>query len=352
MSTRRHSTSLLPFEDDPKAILRASNAAKRRAANLVQALHRRVQQRSEHSWLPPLPPSPPPPQSLGILAPSLPLLSTIPPPLPPAVEPSIPFTPTRAGVIPFYPTDDLPSPFLRQLPEPRKILNPLAMSGQSSDNKPDYLCLLMESQHSLLLQAKQDRAASTDRMTRSEEASACRIVQLKEAILLLSAKDKDQPSHSHTSTSAPSDRVDLQSFRTTDGPIYAGPFQDVEAFLSWVNSVQIFFSSKGVSHDTDRIRIIGSLIREVNVLAFYSNQVDEFHQLSWSAFKSALFDFSLPPLWHLELAETVVYGLPGELKTLVRNHKLLLKRPFRYSEFESRTQIFFDGLPRKAVSSC
>ncbi|PLW31791.1 hypothetical protein PCASD_17384 [Puccinia coronata f. sp. avenae] len=372
MSTKHHSTSLLPFEDNPKAIFCALNAAKRRAANLVQALYQRVQQRAEHSCLPPLPPSPPPPQSSGVLAPSLPPLPTIPPPLPPAVEPSIPFTPTRAGMIPFYLTDNLSSPFLRQPPEPCKLLNPLTMSGQSSNDKPDYLCLLMESQHSLLLQAQQDCAASVGRITRFEEASACHIVQLEEAILLLSAKDKDQPGRSHTSTSAPSDRVDLQLFRTADGPIYANPFQDVEAFLSWVNSVQIVFASKMVSHDTDRIRIVGSLIHKVNVLAFYSNQVDEFLQLSWSAFKSALFDFTLPPLWltnlqdqlpdlcmYLELAETVVCGLPGELidtgsqlKALVRNHELLLKRLFRYPKFKSCTQLFFDKLPLKAVSSC
>jgi hypothetical protein len=129
----------------------------------------------------------------------------------------------------------------------------------------------MESQHSLLLQAQQDCTASADRMTRFEEASACRIVQLKEAILLLSAKDKDQPGRSHNPTSTSSNLVDLQRFRTANGPIYAGPFQDVKAFLSWVNSVHIFFASKGVFHDTDRIRIIGSLIREVNVLSFYSN---------------------------------------------------------------------------------
>ncbi|PLW05611.1 hypothetical protein PCANC_28713 [Puccinia coronata f. sp. avenae] len=250
----------------------------------IGALHQRVQQRAEHSWLPPLPPSPPPPQSLGVSAHSLTPKSTIPPSLPPAVEPSIPFTPTRAGVIPFYLTNDLPSPFLRQPPEPCKLLNPSAMLGQPSNKKPDYLCLLMESQHSLLLQAQQDCAASADRMTRFEEASACRIVQLKEAILLLSAKDKDQPGRSHNPTSTSSNCVDLQRFRTANGPIYAGPFQDVKAFISW-------------------------------------------------------------------LAETVVYGLPGELKALVRNHELLLKQPFRYSDFKSCTQLFFDGLPRKAVSS-
>jgi hypothetical protein len=53
----------------------------------------------------------------------------------------------------------------------------------------------------------------------------------------------------------------------------------------------------------------------------------------------------------LELAETVVYGLPSELKAPVKNHEILLKRPFRYIDFESRTQLFYKGLPCKTSSS-
>jgi hypothetical protein len=53
----------------------------------------------------------------------------------------------------------------------------------------------------------------------------------------------------------------------------------------------------------------------------------------------------------LELAETVVYGLPAELKALVKNHEVLLKLLFRYTDFESCTQLFYDGLPCKVSST-
>jgi hypothetical protein len=143
------------------------------------------------------------------------------------------------------------------------------MYSQSNNNKPDYLRMLMETQHNQLLQAQQDRAASAKRMTQLKEASAQRIAQLEEAILLMSTRKQDRPDHRATTPS--SDRIDLQRFHTADGPLFSGPFHDVERFLNWVNAVQIFFASKGVSHDTDKIWIIGSLICEVNVLAFYSN---------------------------------------------------------------------------------
>ncbi|PLW50881.1 hypothetical protein PCASD_01081 [Puccinia coronata f. sp. avenae] len=340
---------------------------------------------------------------------SFPSWPVSPPPLPPAVEPPVPFTPPRFGVTPFYPPETLPSPFLRTPVEPvpsfsQPDLPPIqpAMSSQPADDKPDYLCMLMESQHNLLLQAQQDRAALAERMTWFKEASAQQIAQLEEAILLMSTKQLEPSDCPCPSASAASDRIDLQRFRTANGPIYPGPFQDAEHFLNWINATQIFFTAKGVSHDTDKIRIVGSLIREVNVLAFYSNRIDSFLQLSWARFKAELFDFALPPLWRttlrdqlcdlcmrdgdtfttfstrartiqtlvkfdgnaadlgderpitildLELAENVAYGLPAELKALVKNHKVLLKRPFRYLEFESRVQLFFKGLPRKASSS-
>ncbi|PLW29970.1 hypothetical protein PCANC_24743 [Puccinia coronata f. sp. avenae] len=336
MSTRWSSSSLLPFEDNPKAIIRASNVAKRSAAHLVG-----------HAQAP----SSPPQQ----VTPSLPL----------AVEPPPFSTPPQFKVTPFYPPNSLPSPLLRPPPT-----HP-AMSAQANDDKPDCLQMLMETQHNQLLQAQQDWAAH-----------------------------QTSPESHCAAASTSSDRVDLQRFCTADGPLYSGPFHDVDHFLNWVNATQIFFASKGVSHDTDKIRIVGSLIRKVNILAFYSNRVDFLSQLSWAAFKLELFDFTLPPLWHstlrdqlrdlrlrdnksftsfstrartiqtlvnfdsnsanlgeerpvtisdLELAETVVYGLPAELKALVKNHEVLLKRPFKYTDFESRTQLFYHRLPRKNV---
>jgi hypothetical protein len=175
------------------------------------------------------------------------------------------------------------------------------MSSKSNDDKTDYLRMLMEMQHNQLLQAQQDCAASAKRMTRFKEASAQRIAQLEEVILLMSTRTQDSPDH--RATTPRSDCIDLQRFCTADGPLFSSPFHDIECFLNWVNAVQIFFASKGVSHDTNKIRIIGSLICEVNILAFYSNQVDLLLQLSWAKFKSELFDFALPLLWRTTLRD-------------------------------------------------
>jgi hypothetical protein len=263
------------------------------------------------------------------------------------------------------------------------------MSGPSSgkapslsDEKADltYIHMLMETQHNSMIQSQQDCAALAERMTRFKEASAQCITRLEEAIMLLSTKREDSANRqSLSSAPPPSGRIDLQRFRNADGPIYTGPFHDVEEFLKWMNAVQFFFASKGVSHDSNKIRIIGSLIWEFNVLSFYSNHVDTLVELSWTAFKSKLFGFALPPLWcttlrdqlrdfrmcdteafssfstrartlqtivnfeggadaidgersptipDLELAEAVLHGLPAELKALVKNHQVLLTRPF------------------------
>ncbi|PLW23719.1 hypothetical protein PCASD_16769 [Puccinia coronata f. sp. avenae] len=66
MSTCRGGQPLLPFEDNPKAIIQATNAGKRQADLLLANLHRQVQQRAHAARLPSLPP---PPRLLILLGP-------------------------------------------------------------------------------------------------------------------------------------------------------------------------------------------------------------------------------------------------------------------------------------------
>ncbi|PLW37462.1 hypothetical protein PCASD_10681 [Puccinia coronata f. sp. avenae] len=89
------------------------------------------------------------------------------------------------------------------------------------------------------------------------EASALRMSRIEEAILLLSMKAKPTPP---PPAHKPSGRVDLQKFKTTNRPIFSGPFHAIEPFLNWVKALEIFFLTKGIFHDTDKIAIIGSLI--------------------------------------------------------------------------------------------
>ena len=66
----------------------------------------------------------------------------------------------------------------------------------------------------------------------------------------------------------PNRSVDLQRFRVTDRHLYTGPTQAIKPFLNWIQGVQIFFTTKGVTHDLKKLHIVSSLIRETNTLAF------------------------------------------------------------------------------------
>lgn len=133
----------------------------------------------------------------------------------------------------------------------------------------EYLKGFIQLQHQSIDQANADRLEAREAC----KADAIRIARLEESIRSLSI----QPETKGPSLEPRySDRVDLQRFRSSDGPIYSGPFQAVEPFISWIRGVQIFFATKAVSHDNDKIRIVGGLIRETNTLAFYASSVENY----------------------------------------------------------------------------
>ncbi|OAV94223.1 hypothetical protein PTTG_27074 [Puccinia triticina 1-1 BBBD Race 1] len=103
-------------------------------------------------------------------------------------------------------------------------------------------------------------------------------------------------------TALPRDgRIDLQRFRTLDGLVFTGPFQDIEVFLTWIYGLEIFFGTKAVTLDSDKIRIAGPLIKETNLLSFYSNKAANYLTRTWVAFKEALFTTALPLRWRQEI---------------------------------------------------
>ncbi|PLW52656.1 hypothetical protein PCANC_06300 [Puccinia coronata f. sp. avenae] len=374
--------NILPpkFQDNPEAIIRAANAARRRAARRRAAatasraaLRDRIQigrQLNRLSALPPLP------NSLSRTDPT-PLFFT--PPEPPATAMADSKNPALGASN--AETQETKSPY-----------NQFRTGGGPNVNTQDVdlMCLIMEAQHCSIVQAQQDRAAAAERMERMEAASAVRISRLEEAMLLLSVRTEEThctASPTRKST-VPPGRVDLQKFCTADGPAYVGPFHAIKPFLKWILEVQIFFASKGVTNNTNKIRIVGSLLREINALTFYSNSVKEFVTLSWAEFKGQLFDFALPPLWRTKichqihklamgetktflaystractlqsminfdgplfagftLAEFLFAGLLMELQALVNNFQLLEVQPFVYSGFKARVQQFHDGLPKR-----
>lgn len=116
-------------------------------------------------------------------------------------------------------------------------------------------------------------------MAQFERASNERMAQFEQAILRLSVKPESPPSASV------SRGVDLQRFRLSDGPVFRGPFHVVKPCLTWFNALEVFFDRKGITPDTDKIRIAGGLVQEPNTLAFYTNNVATHVTLSWATFK-------------------------------------------------------------------
>ncbi|OAV85957.1 hypothetical protein PTTG_05793 [Puccinia triticina 1-1 BBBD Race 1] len=179
--------------------------------------------------------------------------------------------------------------------------------------------------------------------------------------------------------------IDLQQFKISDGPYFKGSFQEVEAFLCWIQALQIFFATKSVTHADDKRLIVGGLISETNLLSFYSNEFAKYEGKSWEDFKEQMFEFALPVEWtptlkrniaqlkmteaktflefstrartlqslvnfdkHLlddyELAEAVTFGLPEVLQAKIDDHQTLRSANFKYGEFESRTSGFYSNL--------
>ncbi|PLW26253.1 hypothetical protein PCANC_26628 [Puccinia coronata f. sp. avenae] len=413
----------VPFVDNPKSIIRAANAAKRCAAASASraALRARVQlgrKLNRLSRLPPLPtlptrsptsPSPSnPPKPLAPLmanpstsntAPGEPsmlaadatlqrLLEWHPPPLTgPRWSNQASDAPSRNQLVP-------PGPENHSAPPGPKNQSAPSSNGQTQgtqvSHEVEFMRMLLESQHHSLIQAHNNCMAAAERMARIEQATAKRIARLEDAILFPSVRPEAAPNCTNSTPPPPSDRVDLQKFCFAEGPIYSGLFQAVEPFLKWLSAVQLFSATKAVMQDTNKIRIVCGLIREINTLAFYSNSINTFVQLAWSEFKRSLLDFALPTLWRTKLrhqihklamgdtetfllystraqtlqsmvnfddhlfldfalAEFVVSGLPNKLKAHAKNFKLLETTPFVYGVFKSKLQRYYDYLPRRAT---
>ncbi|KAA1084255.1 hypothetical protein PGT21_022570 [Puccinia graminis f. sp. tritici] len=267
----------------------------------------------------------------------------------------------------------------------------------------DWFKSVFKLQHAAIIEAQTDRRQAaedrrqaiedrrTDRqiLMSAHQANAARISRLEELILAMNVKNETDARPVQPSPG----RVDLQKFRTSDGPIYRGPFQEVEPFLRWIHGVQIFFDTKDVSNSADRIKILGNLIAETNLQSFYANEASGFLTKSWNDFKIRMFDFALPTNWRsglqrqvrklemsqdktfleystrartvqslfnfdanetsklgdLQLAQFLVYGLPDALQDRINERQLLEVVPFAYGTFEKQASASFLALHRPTV---
>ncbi|KAH9452355.1 hypothetical protein Pst134EB_033516 [Puccinia striiformis f. sp. tritici] len=351
MSTRSAGKNLIPISD-PDAIIRAANAAKRKA-KIDAAL-------ANHSNAPKTYRFPPNPNELPALPPS-PIMS-----------------------------DPLANPVNLPKEPPQSSTSAPGSSPRAELPLQDYLKGVIELQHRSIDQAILDRHALNEYHKANEarrQEDADRIARLEESVILLSVKQEPV----ETSARPAPGRIDLQRFRP-DGPLYTGPPQMVEPFITWIQGVELLFTTSGFTHDDDKIRVVGKLIREGNTQSFYAREINSLLGKTWANFKSKLMAFALPPLWrsklreqfrnlkmlgsesfleyntrcrtlqnHLnletnsisdfDLAESMTSGMGDLLRTDVNNHQLLLQNPFDYTTFESRASVFWDGIVLKRTAA-
>ncbi|KAH9449603.1 hypothetical protein Pst134EB_020423 [Puccinia striiformis f. sp. tritici] len=123
-----------------------------------------------------------------------------------------------------------------------------------------WFCLVIKAQHAALIQSEADRRAARD----AAEANATWIARLEDLVLALEVKSEEPPCRARLGD----DKLNLQKFRTSDGPKFFGPPMKVKPFVKWVNGLQIFFTTKNVVCTSNKIKIVGGLIDDSNLLKF------------------------------------------------------------------------------------
>jgi hypothetical protein len=100
-------------------------------------------------------------------------------------------------------------------------------------NIDDSLKGLMKLQHQSIDQANVDRSTIMESLKSEQElrqADTDRIAKLEEAVLRMAVKSDPETQL----TRAEAGRIDLQRFRSSDGTLFLGPFQDFKRFITWI----------------------------------------------------------------------------------------------------------------------
>ncbi|KNE90354.1 hypothetical protein PSTG_16177, partial [Puccinia striiformis f. sp. tritici PST-78] len=220
--------------------------------------------------------------------------------------PALPPSPTMADTPAINSTSD----------DSQGIIHPFGVAGGSTSNQQqsqavplslqDYLKGIIQLQHRSIDQANLDRQAERERREADiaqRRADAERIARLEETVLLLSVKREstEQPVIQEPARTE-SGRLDLQRL-CIDGPYYTDTTQAVEPFITWIEGVEIVFTTKAITRDDEKIRVVGLLIREGQTQRFYAQGITKFLEGTWTNFKAKLLAFALPPLWHTNLWE-------------------------------------------------
>ncbi|KNE95830.1 hypothetical protein PSTG_10890 [Puccinia striiformis f. sp. tritici PST-78] len=359
MSSTRSSGNLLIPPTDPESILRAALAEKRCLAKILA----NTTEPNVH-----VPATSHPSTSFHTPATSSPGTPAEPP-----------FTPsllrTKLMSDPPNPTDTSPAggADAPKVPEPPKRGNSSTSKGGGNSSPSvagkipmadHYVELLLKLQHTAAVQLQEERQNNIEQRRADRE----RIARLENTLFDVVTKAEEEK-QIRLSPTPKSDRLDLQKFRIADGPHYTGPSHSIEPFLKWVQQLQIFFATKGVVNDGDKICIAGGLLEETKLLDFYAYESASFANQPWDAFKTRLFEVALPQQWRttlktnlrqmsmgpteftrlpdFDVAEFVVLGVPEELRGEITKFALLDVNPFTYATFEKRAAVFDEVIKKK-----
>ncbi|KAH9447373.1 hypothetical protein Pst134EA_029413 [Puccinia striiformis f. sp. tritici] len=378
-NTRSTGKSLLPIVD-PEVLLRTAAAERRRLAKIAAI----SSETSIHV----------PSTSLPSTSFHTPITSPPGTPANPLAEP--PFTPSLLRTVPMA---DPPNPSLSagndppkdNPPKEPKKADPPKGSGSSSSKSTGkntttdhYVELLFKLQHTAAVQLEEERRLNIEQRQADRE----RIARLENTLFDVVIKSEEEKSARLTPIPK-SNHLDLQKFRITDGPSFKGVLHDIEPFLKWITQLEIFFSTKGVTHDDDKIHVAGGLLENTRLLNFYISEGPTYIGKSWNEFKTRLFEVALPQRWrntlrtklrHLvmgpketfitfsgrartlqtlinfdraasptpatselsdfDLAEFVTLGVTEELRGEIAKFALLDTDPFVYATFEKRVAVF------------
>ncbi|OAV85485.1 hypothetical protein PTTG_30487 [Puccinia triticina 1-1 BBBD Race 1] len=196
---------------------------------------------------------------------------------------------------------------VRETPKPSLTLDPLVMFAQMQQ-----LTLQMHQANVEAQQAAEARArAAQEAAELWAHEDAERFARLEEVLIRTATRPVTPP----TETTLDGRRIDLQRFRTSDGPVFVGPYHKIKPFLTWIHGVQIFFDTKGVLNDDDKVCLTGTMIKETNLLSVYSNKAKNYIGKTWKEFKEALFQAALPLRWRFELKAKIRLLKMGDLET-------------------------------------
>ncbi|KNF00108.1 hypothetical protein PSTG_06729 [Puccinia striiformis f. sp. tritici PST-78] len=376
-STRSSGNSLLPLID-PETLLRTA-AAERRRKILANSTETHIH----------VPSTSHPSTSFHTPATS-----------PPASPAEPPFTPSllRAKSMADLPNNSLPGgndPPKDPAP-PKKTDSPKgggSSSSKSAGKNPTadhYVELLLKLQHTAAVQLQEERQLNIEQRNADRE----RIARLENTLFDVVTKSEEEKIA--CLTPAPkSNQLDLQKFRIADGPSFKGSLHDIEPFLKWITQLQIFFSTKGVTNNDDKICIAGGLLENTRLLDFYVSEGPTFVGKSWNEFKTRLFEVALPQRWRttlktklrqlimgpketfiafsgrartlqtlinfddtlsptpsparlsdFDLAEFGVLGVNEELRGDIAKFAVLDANPFNYPAFEKRVAVFDENTIR------